>query len=31
MGFKKKKTLGPRKTTENLDQVGGLQDLPDAN
>jgi hypothetical protein len=23
--------LGPRKTTENLDRVGRLQDLPDAN
>jgi hypothetical protein len=23
--------LGPRKTTENLDQVGRSQDLPDAN
>jgi hypothetical protein len=23
--------LGPRKSTENLDRVGRLQDLPDAN
>jgi hypothetical protein len=23
--------LGSRKTTENLDRVGGSQDLPDAN
>jgi hypothetical protein len=23
--------LGPKKTTENLDQVGRSQDLPDAN